>query len=188
MQPVGYSHSRRLSTAAALAAALAAAVPLRVHADTVPTIWGALDSISACQLARLSLSLPVPAQPTPTVSASGPTFSLSGQGTCTGTGGAQTFYLNGSGTLSALSCTVIASSNGGGQLQVVGATGGLFTVGILIEGPTAGPQIALVVDDGSLTGEIGIAQLSIDAASLEACLQPGGTTSLSYTGTAFFAA
>jgi hypothetical protein len=189
MQPVGCLHSRRLSTAAAMVAVLAAAVvPLQAHADTAsPTIWAGVDSLAACQLASLTLSLPVAAQPAPSVYVNGPTFSISGQGTCTGAGGPQTFYLNGSGTLTALSCTVITSSNGGGQLQVVGATGGLFTVGILIEGPTAGPQITLVVDDGSLTGQVGVAQLSINAASLQACLQPGGTTSLNYTGTALFA-
>jgi hypothetical protein len=182
MKPGGFLRPRRLASAALLAM-LCAGAPAGAHAD-VAQITGLTQS-SVCQFTLLSLTLGIPAQAAPNTSVglAGTTLTISGSGTCTGAGGAIPFGLTGSGnTLGSPTCASI-SGLGTGSITV----GNTYPIAYTVSGPAAGAQLVMLPSQALQGGGAGVAQLSITPASLQACLQPGGTTSLQYTGTALVA-
>jgi hypothetical protein len=183
MQPVGFLRPRRIGTATAVVAVLWGAAPVHAQAPaSTPTLAAVLDS-SACTFSSVSIVTGTPVQAVP--SASGAvTLSVAGAGSCEGASGTQSFSVAGNApTVGPSSCASLASAGGSGLLSIGGHT---YSVSLYIGGPTASPEFAMVVTDASTIGS-GLAQLSITPASLQACLQPGGTTSLNYTGTVLFA-
>ncbi len=78
---------------------------------------------------------------------------------------------------------------------VIVANAGLVTIGtqqfpttFSIVGPSADTQWVMEMTPLFLgSAGAGAAQLSLDPASLQACLQPGGTSILTFTGAAVFA-
>jgi hypothetical protein len=183
MKRDGFLGPRRAAAAAALLSVLGVATPTAAHADS----WqiSAVADSGVCQLTLLSVTLAAPAQAMPNASLAltGTTLTIDGSGTCTGAAGTLPFRVLGSGnTVGAPTCATISS---------VGA--GSFTLGATIPivyaltGPAAGAQL-LIIPSSALQGGAGVAQLSITPASLQACLQPGGTTTIQYTGAVLVAA
>ena len=185
----GISHRYRVGSAAALLSLACAASPLPAHASgdiTVSLLQGMVCQISLTFSFGSPVGTSVPAAPTMPV---GDQIVASG-GSCLAAGlgmsGNQPFAMSGGGqTEVAPTCA---------DLVVLG-NGGLVTIGsqqfsslFSMVGPSAESQWVLAMTPlipGSAGA--GTAQLSLDPASLQACLQPGGTSTLTFTGVAVFA-
>jgi hypothetical protein len=117
----------------------------------------------------------------------------------TATGTPVGYQMSGYGSCDGASLNVSLGVNGVGQaavppscVQWIGTAPGSVVVGpdtypvtFAVAGATAAPELVILA--GSLPqflplGVSGIGQLAITTASLQACLQPGGTTTLQYTG------
>jgi len=169
-------HARRLGGAAAVLALTWAFAPQTTHADIGAYIAG-LDT-SVCQLSGLTIQAASPLSGAlPTSTAGQDTYNISATGTCSGLA-AGPFSFTGSGVISGTPTCSGFLSSGGAQMQV----GSFFypTVQFTLTGVTAGSQMTIVNSTSGV--DVGAAQLSLTTASLNACMQPGGTTTLQYSG------
>ena len=106
-------------------------------------------------------------------------------GTCTGTGGSQPFAVSGSGTTEIMASCADFVLVGNGATVTIGAQ--QFPASIYLAGPTAASQWVMELTPIYLgSGGAGAGVLSLAPASAQACLQPGGTTSLTFSGSAVF--
>ncbi|HXA27543.1 MAG TPA: hypothetical protein VN193_02245 [Candidatus Angelobacter sp.] len=163
---------------AALLATACAAVPVTAHADL--TIINGLTGSSVCQFSSASVTLgsPVQAAPNTGVAVSGTTLDISGAGTCTGLNGPVAFSLIGHGqTIGSPICASITAI-GAGTVTL----GSSYPIAFALAGPAAAELIGMLPSSPLQGGGAAAALLSITPASLQACLQPGGTTSIQYTG------
>jgi hypothetical protein len=169
---------QRLACAAATLALLWVAAPR--HSEAAPFTFPA-DS-SACQLSTLIIQPMVPVGMVASTSLAPTSYNASGYGTCTGAGWSSSFTLSGGGTtIGAPTCTDFVSLNGGGLMTVGGTS---ENVSWIITGPTAAAQAVFETTSSLTTGGSGVVELSLTPASLLACMQPGGASSLEYSGTA----
>lgn len=165
---------------AVLLAAACVAVPATAHAD-LRGVDG-LTGSSVCEFSSASVTLGVPAQAAPNtgVAVSGTTLDVSGAGTCTGLNGPVAFSLVGHGqTIGSPICASITAM-GAGTVTL----GSSYPIAFALAGPAAAELIGMAPTSPLQAGGAAAALLSITPASLQACLQPGGTTSLQYTGAA----
>jgi hypothetical protein len=164
----------RGASVAALAV-LWAVLPSPARASDPSLVTGVAES-TVCQV---SLSLVFNA-PVSLLSASPPPaeniYNLSGSGTCYGTS-TSVLALRGTGATAGMpSCAAMVSAFGTGTMNIGAAA---YAVTFDLVGPTAAPHLVIPY---TLFGVSGNAELLITAASLQACAQAGGTTSLQYTG------
>lgn len=177
---------RRLRrAAAALAVSAATIAPLDAHACVNASILSGVGG-AACQIS-VTIQTTTPIQLTPGTSpTAGTGYQIVGStGTCTGTGGGQAFAMSGSGTTELTASCEDFVLVGNGATVTVGAQ--QFAASIYLVGPTAASQWVIELTPIYLgSGGAGAGALSLAPASAQACLQPGGTTSLTFSGSVVF--
>ena len=185
---IGYRRS--IGGAAAVLALAGGLAPSPVHAGG--DIYTTLTQGMVCQISitfqfGTQISSNLPASPTAPV---GDQIVASG-GSClaegTGMSGNQPFAISGGGTTEIYPTCADMVIAGNGGLVTIGTQ--QFATTFFIAGPAADSQWVMAMTAPILSGSAGAgtAQLSLAPASLQACLQPGGTNTLTFTGAAVFA-
>jgi hypothetical protein len=174
--------ARRLCSAAAALALLGTAAPLHAHArvdlTNSPTQSTVCQVSITIQMTSVAVGVTVP----PSLGTTGATYTMTGSGTCSGLAPGPFQLSGGAGSTQAPPTCADFVSTDGGAIVVVGQAS--FTVAFYLAGTTAEGQMLMTA---SGIGGAGTAVLTMTTASLLACSQPGGTTTLQYTGVAVFA-
>jgi hypothetical protein len=171
----------RLCSAAAALTLLWTSAPL--HAQAGVDLSGSPTASAICQVSvtvqmtSYAVSMTVPGS-----LAGDQPYTIGGSGNCSGLLPGPFQLQSGSGTTQVPpTCAEFLSLNGG-AIAWVGPTN--FAFSFDLAGPTTEGQMVMTALVG--TGGAGTAVLSMTTASLQACSQPGGTTTLQYTGVAVF--
>jgi len=162
------------------AALVLAWLTLPVAAQAYPDTLASLAESSVCT-ASVTIQLASPAIAVPSSPLAPVSYIVNASMTCTGVGTTQVSITASGWTAVAPTCAQIVSANGSGSAFVGSST---YPVNLGFAGPTAAPQF-VAYTPAPLVGPTALAltgPLMLSAASLQACLQPSGTTSLQYTG------
>jgi hypothetical protein len=182
MQLAGWMLQRRLGSGAAALAVAWAAAPGEAQAASPSILATPLDS-AVCLFSSMTLTTNLAVHAAPGVSDLGGTpVYLDASGTCTSALGSSALTIHASGTtLGPATCGAISSANVLGNITV-GTT--VYSALIAFSGPTAGTALLITPANPSVQLGVGAGLLSVTVPSLQACLQPSGTTTLQYTGAA----
>lgn len=168
----GGCRRHRVRGAAALALACLA---LPSAAQASPYV--AVAESSVCQV-TMTIQLTSPATAVPSSPMATVAYNISGSGPCTGVNApAFSFFAQGWTTV-APTCAEISSANAFGTVTFSGT----YSVMLAFAGPTAATTLQAFSTTPLIGGITVVGPFVLSTASLQACLQAGGTTSLQYVG------
>lgn len=184
----GLTRRQRVCGAAAMLALVSALSPMHARAAAAVDVSSTVFDSAICQISlTITTTAPVAMSP-PAALTAGTGYSITGSsGTCTMLGGGtQPFAMQGSGTtVGAATCANFVIVGGGATVTIGSAQ---YPTTVYFAGPTTASQWIMVITPiGPGQGGAGVAQLTLATASLQSCMQPGGTTSLNFSGPAAFA-